>query len=131
MKFIIPNYNQQDATFLDLFLSTDPLHVPYGSSAHHQEHTTVHTASGIVTGYFSKSGTRAPPREYYAWWSLELLRVYRLGGNKNNCGWDFFRFIHTYTLLVISLTFAINYLRPALSETLSTKYTSLSLTLLS
>ena len=39
-----------------------------------------------LTGYFSKSGTRAPPREYYAWWSQELLSVYRLGGNMDNCG---------------------------------------------
>jgi len=45
---IIPSYSQQDATFLDLFISKDALHVPGGSSAHHQEHTTVHTASGIV-----------------------------------------------------------------------------------
>ena len=45
---IIPNYNQQDATFLDLFISKDVLHVSGGSSAHHQEHITVHTASGIV-----------------------------------------------------------------------------------
>ena len=44
---IIPNYHQQDATFLNLFISTDALHVSGGSSAHHQEHTTVHTASGI------------------------------------------------------------------------------------
>ena len=41
---IIPNYNQQDATFLDLFIyfyrrST----LSGGSSAHHQEHITVHT----------------------------------------------------------------------------------------
>jgi len=43
-----PNYNQQDATFLDLFTSKDALHVSGGSSAHHQEHITVHTASGIV-----------------------------------------------------------------------------------
>ena len=49
--FIIPNYNQQDATFLDLFISTDALHVSGGSSAHHQEHITVHTASGIVNQY--------------------------------------------------------------------------------
>jgi len=35
---IIPNYKQQDATFLDLFISTDALHVPGGSSAHHQQH---------------------------------------------------------------------------------------------
>ena len=48
---IIPNYNQQDATFLDLFISTDALHVSGGSSAHHQEHITVHTASGIVSQY--------------------------------------------------------------------------------
>ena len=48
---IIPNYNQQDATFLNLFISTDALHVSGGSSAHHQEHITVHTASGIVNQY--------------------------------------------------------------------------------
>jgi hypothetical protein len=44
---IIPNYSQQDATFLDLFVFTDALHVSGGSSAHHQEHINVHTASGI------------------------------------------------------------------------------------
>jgi len=48
---IIPNYNQQDAAFLDLFISTDVLHVSGGSSAHHQEHMTVQTASGIVKQY--------------------------------------------------------------------------------
>jgi len=48
---IIPNYSQQDATFLDLFISTDDLHVSGGSSAHHLEHITVHTASGIVNHY--------------------------------------------------------------------------------
>jgi hypothetical protein len=46
--FIPPNYNQKDAAFLDLFISTDALHVSGGSSAHHQEHITIHTASGIV-----------------------------------------------------------------------------------
>ena len=45
---IIPNYNQKDSTFLDLFISTDTLHVSGGSSVHYEEHTTVHTASGIV-----------------------------------------------------------------------------------
>ena len=34
--------------FLTLFIFTDALHVSGGSSAHHQEHITVHTASGIV-----------------------------------------------------------------------------------
>jgi len=34
--------------FLNLFISTDALHVSGGSSVHHQEHITVHTASGIV-----------------------------------------------------------------------------------
>jgi hypothetical protein len=48
---IIPNYDQQDATFRDLFISTDALHVSGCSSAHHQEHITVHTASGIVNQY--------------------------------------------------------------------------------
>ena len=49
--YIIPNYSQQDATFLDLFTFTDALHVSGGSSAHHQEHITVHTASGITNQY--------------------------------------------------------------------------------
>jgi len=48
---IFPNYNQQDTTFLDLIISTDALHVSGGSSAHHQEHKTVYTASGIVNQY--------------------------------------------------------------------------------
>jgi len=48
---IIPNYNQQDATFFNLFISTDALRVSGGSSAHHQAHITVHTASGIVKQY--------------------------------------------------------------------------------
>jgi len=47
----VPNYSQQDATFLDLFISKDALHVSGGSSAHHQENITVHTASGIVKQY--------------------------------------------------------------------------------
>ena len=33
-----PRYIQRDATFLDLFVSTDALHVSGGSSAIHQEH---------------------------------------------------------------------------------------------
>jgi hypothetical protein len=48
---IIPNYSQQDATFLDLFIFTDTRRVSGGSSAHHQERVTVHTASGIVNQY--------------------------------------------------------------------------------
>ena len=48
---IFPNYCQQDASFINLFFSTEALHVSGGSSAHHQEHTTVHTASDIVNQY--------------------------------------------------------------------------------
>jgi len=48
---LFPSYNQQDATFLDFFISTDALHVSGGSSAHHQEHITVHTVSGIINQY--------------------------------------------------------------------------------
>ena len=51
LKTIIPNFDQQDATFLDLFISTDALHVSGRSSAHHQKHRTVHTALGIVNQY--------------------------------------------------------------------------------
>jgi hypothetical protein len=49
---IIPNYSQQDATLLDLVIFTEALHVSGSSSAHHQEHKTVHTVSGIVNQYF-------------------------------------------------------------------------------
>jgi len=53
---LIPNYNQQDATFLNLFNPTDALHISGGSFAHHQEHITVHTASGIVTVMIELNG---------------------------------------------------------------------------
>ena len=46
-----PNYSQQEATFLDLFIFTDALHVSDGFSAHHQELTTPHSASVIVNQY--------------------------------------------------------------------------------
>jgi len=36
--------------FLNLFIFTDALHVSGGSSAHHHEHITAHTASGIGGG---------------------------------------------------------------------------------
>ena len=51
LKNLITNYNQQDATFLDLFISTDVLHVSGGSSAHYHERLTVHTVSRIVNQY--------------------------------------------------------------------------------
>ena len=41
--FINPNYSQQDATFIDLFIFTDALHVSGGSSAHHQEHNCTYS----------------------------------------------------------------------------------------
>jgi hypothetical protein len=46
---IIPNYSQQDATFI----SKDALHVSGGSYSHHQEqtHTTVQRVSGILNQY--------------------------------------------------------------------------------
>ena len=50
-KLIIPNYNQQDAPFLNSFISTDAVHDSGGSSVHYQEHITVHTASGNVQQY--------------------------------------------------------------------------------
>jgi len=34
--------------FLNLFIFKDVVHVTGGSLAHHQEHITVHTASGII-----------------------------------------------------------------------------------
>ena len=58
---IIPNYKQQDSTFLNLFISTDALHVSGGSSAHHQGHITIHTTSGIFN-------------QYYCWLQPEVMR---------------------------------------------------------
>jgi len=37
--------------FLNLFIFTDALHVSGCSSAPHQEHITIHTASGIANQY--------------------------------------------------------------------------------
>jgi hypothetical protein len=48
---VILNYSQQDATLLGLFIFKDALHVSGGCSDHHQEHTTVHTASAVVNQY--------------------------------------------------------------------------------
>jgi hypothetical protein len=47
----IPDYSQQDTTRLVLIIFTGALRVSGGFSAHHQEHITVHTASGIVNQY--------------------------------------------------------------------------------
>jgi hypothetical protein len=48
---IITNYSQQDTTFLDSFIFIKAVHVSGGFFAHHQEHTTVLTASGILNQY--------------------------------------------------------------------------------
>jgi len=45
---IIPNYSKQDATFLDLFIFIDALHVSGDSSAHHQEHMTIHICTATA-----------------------------------------------------------------------------------
>jgi len=46
---IFPCYNEQDATFLDLFISTDAVHVSGGSSAHHQEHKAVQYSFQVLS----------------------------------------------------------------------------------
>ena len=48
---VFPKYYQPNETFLNLFSSQDALHVSGVSSAHHQEHITVHTATGTVNQY--------------------------------------------------------------------------------
>jgi hypothetical protein len=50
-NIVITNYNQQDANFLEFIYFTDAVYVSGGFSAHHQEHITVHTASGIINQY--------------------------------------------------------------------------------
>jgi hypothetical protein len=45
---ILANYSPQKATFLEfIYFFTGALNVSGGSSAHHQEHKTVYTASGM------------------------------------------------------------------------------------
>jgi len=48
---IITNYSQQDTKFLEFIYFTYAVHVSGSFSAHHQEHISVHTASGIVNQY--------------------------------------------------------------------------------
>jgi len=38
-------------SFFNLFISTDAVHVSGGFSVHHQEHITVHIASGNINQY--------------------------------------------------------------------------------
>jgi len=59
---IIPSYSQQDATFLDLFISKDALHVSGGASAHHQEHKLyiqlqVLSTNTAASSYRGRDGT--------------------------------------------------------------------------
>ena len=51
-KMLFFNYNQQDASIFDYFQKA--LHVSGGTSAHHQEHIAVHSASGIVNQYYCR-----------------------------------------------------------------------------
>jgi hypothetical protein len=37
----------------------------------------------VITGQFSKSGTRTPLRECYVWWSQDTLCAYRLDKEDN------------------------------------------------
>jgi hypothetical protein len=59
----IPNYSQQDATVLDLFIFTDALHVSGGSSAHHQENIQLYLQLQVLSTntaascYRGKDGT--------------------------------------------------------------------------
>jgi len=55
--------------FLNLFISTDALHVSGGSSVHHQEHITVHTASGIVKPILLLAAIVEVTREQDSSWS--------------------------------------------------------------
>jgi len=48
---IITNYSQKMQSVWNLCIFNDALDVSGCSRAHHQEHITVHTASGIVNQY--------------------------------------------------------------------------------
>jgi hypothetical protein len=55
----------------------------------------------IITGQFSKSGTRTPLREYYVWWSQETLSVSTDKTKRRIIEIVHFRFILTFTLSLV------------------------------
>jgi len=48
--------NKMKRFLIFFFIFTDALHISGSSSAHHQEHITVHTASGIGKQYYCYRG---------------------------------------------------------------------------
>jgi len=49
----ITKYSKKKQPLFNIFIFTDAVYVSGGISAHHQEHITVHIASGIVNQYCS------------------------------------------------------------------------------
>jgi len=47
--FLVLFFRASFKSFLDLFISTDALHVSGGSSAHHQEHKTVQYSRQVLS----------------------------------------------------------------------------------
>jgi hypothetical protein len=65
----IPNYSQQDATFLNWFIFTDVLYISGGSSTYHQEHIPVHNLQVLSTNtaascYRERDGTNEYQKQY-------------------------------------------------------------------
>ena len=86
----------------------------------------VHYNNCIITGHISKIPTRTPPREYTAWWSQAMLSVYRLDDKKDICGLaSLVLFSQSLQIFIMYYSQSI-YLCPALSQIVSTIYTSLN-----
>jgi hypothetical protein len=79
--------------FLNLFIYTDTIHVSGGSSAHHQEHVTVHIASGIFNQLLLLAATvdeMFPPQTCRAYLKInKFKKSCILLAVICNCGIDF------------------------------------------
>jgi len=87
--------------FLGLFLQIS-VHVSCGSSAHHQEHKTVHTASGIVKPILLPAAIVDEMECSFSWFFLEhscstcFRRFFHPSSGAQSCTWSF-RYCQTNT----------------------------------
>ena len=68
--------------FLNLFIFTDALHVSGGSSAHHQEHINVPTASSIVNQYYLLAVTKE---------EMEMSSISSTVAASSSIGWQYLK----------------------------------------
>ena len=102
---IFPNYNQEDATFLDLFISTDALHVSGGSFAHHTQWLQMAKSWPPVTN--SKCISKLKPKRCNVSWFIYFYRCItcfrrflRPSSGAQDCTYSF---RYCYSMLLLSV----------------------------